>query len=330
MTHVIEVLNVHKYYRKQANDFLNSLKLFFFPEYKPVLENITFKVKRGKIFGLLGPNGAGKTTLLKIITGLLRPDKGKVYIFGKSIPENFSKISRKINAVFARANLWWELTGKENLMVYGKLYDVKNLEKKVEKLLDFFDLKDKANKYTDLYSTGEIMRLCLAKALINEPEILILDEPTIGLDPNIALKVREFLKDLNKKERTTILLSTHYMEEADILCDRIALMDNGRIIKIDTPDNFKKLLKKQNVIEVRVKKFSSKLLKKLNSLDFVKNVYFLEEVERLRIIIDDLQNLDKLIRKIKKYTKIENIVTALPTLEDVFIHFTGKSLKGAE
>jgi len=326
MPEIIKIKDVSKSYPKETYNFSESIKNFFKREKKVVLEDISFSVKKGEIFGLLGPNGAGKTTLFKIITNLLRADKGEVYLFGEKIPENYKKVASKINTVFARANLWWELKGKENLKVYGKIYRVKNLEEKIDSLLDFFDLKEKANRYTDLYSTGEIMRLCIAKSLLNDPELLILDEPTIGLDPNIALKIREFLKELNRKRKTTIFLSTHYMEEADMLCDKVALINEGKIIKIDSPTNLKEILKKEEIIELRLEKFSFALLKKLEKMKFVKKSYFIEETERVRILIDDINNLDKLIREIKKYTKIQNFVVSQPTLQDVFIHFTGKEV----
>jgi len=319
---VIKVENISKTYPRETYNFSESIKAFLRKERKVVLDKINFSVKKGEIFGLLGPNGAGKTTLFKIICGLLRPDRGNIKILGEDIPKNYNRVSPRINVIFARANLWWELTGKENLRVYGKIYRVKNLEEKITWLLDFFDLKEKANRYTDLYSTGEIMRLCIAKSLLNDPELLILDEPTIGLDPHIALKIREFLKDLNKKKDTTILLSTHYMEEADMLCDRVALINKGRIIRIDTPTNLKELLKKEEIIEFRVTKFSSILLKKIKKLKFVKGAYWVEEIERIRILIDDLNNLDRLIKELKRYTKILNFVVSQPTLQDVFIHFT--------
>ena len=326
MPEIIKIKNVSKSYPKETYNFSESIKNFFKREKKVVLDDISFSVKKGEIFGLLGPNGAGKTTLFKIITNLLRADKGEVYLFGEKIPENYKKVASKINTVFARANLWWELRGRENLKVYGKIYRVKNLEEKIDSLLDFFDLKEKANRYTDLYSTGEIMRLCIAKSLLNDPELLILDEPTIGLDPNIALKIREFLKELNRKRKTTIFLSTHYMEEADMLCDKVALINEGKIIKIDSPTNLKEILKKEEIIELRLEKFSFALLKKLEKMKFVKKSYFIEETERVRILIDDINNLDKLIREIKKYTKIQNFVVSQPTLQDVFIHFTGKEV----
>mgnify|MGYP000100090839 CR=1 FL=1 len=330
MREVIKVENVSKRYRKEAKSFFEGIKNLGRARYKTVLHNINFSVKRGEIFGLLGPNGAGKTTLFKIICGLLRADKGEVTILGQKIPENYMKIAHKINVIFARANLWWELKGKENLKVYGKIYRVKNLEEKINWLLDFFDLKEKANRYTDLYSTGEIMRLCMAKALLNDPELLILDEPTLGLDACIALKIREFLKDLNRKRKTTILLSTHYMEEADFLCDRVALINEGKIIKIDSPANLKNALRKEEIIELRLEKFSLSLLKKIEKLKFVKKAYFIEETERVRILMDDIENLDKLIREIKKYTKIRNFIVSQPTLQDVFIHFTGKEISENE
>ena len=326
MPEIIKIKDVSKSYPKETYNFSESIKNFFKREKKVVLDDISFSVKKGEIFGLLGPNGAGKTTLFKIITNLLRADKGEVYLFGEKIPENYKKVASKINTVFARANLWWELRGRENLKVYGKIYRVKNLEEKIDSLLDFFDLKEKANRYTDLYSTGEIMRLCIAKSLLNDPELLILDEPTIGLDPNIALKIREFLKELNRKRKTTIFLSTHYMEEADMLCDKVALINEGKIIKIDSPTNLKEILKKEEIIELRLEKFSFALLKKLEKMKFVKKSYFIEETERVRILIDDINNLDKLIREIKKYTKIQNFVVSQPTLQDVFIHFTGKEV----
>jgi len=326
MPEIIKIKDVSKRYPKETYNFSESIKNFFKREKKVVLEDISFSVKKGEIFGLLGPNGAGKTTLFKIITNLLRADKGEVYLFGEKIPENYKKVASKINTVFARANLWWELRGIENLKVYGKIYRVKNLDEKIDSLLDFFDLKEKANRYTDLYSTGEIMRLCIAKSLLNDPELLILDEPTIGLDPNIALKIREFLKELNRKRKTTIFLSTHYMEEADMLCDKVALINEGKIIKIDSPTNLKEILKKEEIIELRLEKFSFALLKKLEKMKFVKKSYFIEETERVRILIDDINNLDKLIREIKKYTKIQNFVVSRPTLQDVFIHFTGKEV----
>lgn len=323
---VIEAENISKSYPKESYNFLESAKNFVKREHKTVLDEVNFSVKRGEIFGLLGPNGAGKTTLFKIVGGLLKTDQGSVKILGEEIPKNYSKIAPRINSIFARANLWWELTGKQNLRVYGNIYRVKNLENKVEWALDFFDLKDKANRYTDLYSTGEIMRLCIAKSLLNDPELLMLDEPTIGLDPHIALKIREFLKDLNKKKKTTIFLSTHYMEEADMLCDRVALINKGKIIRIDTPTNLKKKLNKEDIIELKVTKFSYRLLEKINKLKYVKKAYWVEETERIRILIEDTSHLDKLVRELKKHTKISNLVVCQPTLQDVFIHFTGKEV----
>ncbi|MCD6476607.1 MAG: ABC transporter ATP-binding protein, partial [Candidatus Aenigmarchaeota archaeon] len=247
MKNIIVVSNISKSYKKDKGIFKRK-------EYKKAIDNISFSVKKGEIFGLLGPNGAGKTTLIKILTGMLEADKGSVFVLGKMLPNEADKIKERINGIFARANMFWQLTGKENLGVYANIYNIRNKKKIINKYIKFFELQDVANQPIFKCSTGENMRFNLARSLLNNPEILFLDEPTLGIDPRMALKIRQFIKKLNKVEKNTIILTTHYMEEADYLCDRIAIINKGKIIKIDTPENLRKLFKKEAILEIRLQK----------------------------------------------------------------------------
>lgn len=335
---IVEVSNLSKKFRNKEKE-KKDLVSYGFPhrffkriskrEYKSAVDNISFEIKRGEIFGLLGPNGAGKTTVTKILSGLMEPDKGKVKLFGEPIPENMPKIRHRFNGVFARANLFWQLTGRDNLDLYANIYDIDNKDEKIKKYLRFFELENKTDTYMDRYSTGEIMRFNLAKALLNDPEFLFMDEPSIGLDPRMSLKVRKFLKELNRKENVSMLITTHYMEEADYLCDRIAIIDEGKIIKIDTPENLKSIMSKEDVLEVRVGNIDSDTIENLNSMKEVDRARFISEEGKIRIVLKHLNHSDKVLKYLKNNNlKIISINTDEPTLGDVFIHLTGRELRG--
>ncbi|MEM2935021.1 MAG: ABC transporter ATP-binding protein [Candidatus Thermoplasmatota archaeon] len=294
--------------------------------YKVALDNVSFSVGHAEIFGLLGPNGSGKTTLIKIIFGLISPDKGKISIFGHEIPKDRAKIIDKINVVFSRAGCYWNLTGRDHLKFYGKIYRVENLKEKIEELVELFEMKDKIDMTADKYSTGEVMRLNLARALLNEPELLILDEPTIGLDPVLALKIRDYLIKINEENGITILLTTHYMEEADRLCNRIAIIDEGKIVAIDTPLNLKNKLKREKICEIGVSNLSSDLMEKIKK-KFEKCSYY-ENKSELRIILKKYEDVAEIIDFLKNNGAIVTSVhTEKPTLEDVFLYMTGKRLR---
>ncbi len=172
------------------------------------------------------------------------------------------------------------------------------------------------------------MRLKLARALLNEPEVLFLDEPTIGLDPAIALKVREFLQKLNRIEKTTILLTTHYMHEADMLCKRVGIIFEGRIIAIDTPKKLKRRLRKENVVEMDVRGIKSEIIERIKFTEGVRGVAFEEEQEELRVILDELDTLDEVLRILRKNgVKFYSVHVEEPTLEDVFLYLTGRRLE---
>lgn len=298
-------------------------------EFTNALKAVSFEVKEGEIFGLLGPNGAGKTTLIKILTGLMEADSGKIELLGKDV-ERIQEIRDEFNVVFARGSMFRHLSGKDNLNLYSDIYRVEEKNEKIKKFLDFFELEDKKNRYVDRWSTGEHMRLKLAKSLLNDPRLLFLDEPSIGLDHKIALKVRDFLKKLNREEGVTILLTTHYMEEADYLCDRIAIIDKGRIVEVDKPRNLKKILKKASVLEFRVENFKNELLTEIKDLEWVEDARLIEGEGKVRVILKDLHYSDRLIKFVKANYRILELNSDEPTLGDVFIHLTGRKLEEEE
>ncbi len=329
--HSIEVNRVSKSYRQQAFTLAGSIRNFARPVYKTVLKGVSFRVNEGELFGLLGPNGAGKTTLIKIMLGLVEADSGSVKVLGYRIPGERKKIINRVNVVFSRGGCYWNLSGMDHLKFYGRLYRTKDLDRKIKEVLDIFELHDVIDMTTDKYSTGEVMRLHLARALLNDPEMLILDEPTVGLDPYMALKVRDLFRRLNKEKGMTMVLTTHYMEEADRLCDRVAIIDNGRIAKVDTPEGLKKNLHKSNVVEIRGRGIDTEVIDDLKTMNFVNGVYYVSEENRVRIIMRGKSHLNDVMDFLKHTSvRITEINTDRPTLEDVFLDITGRRLRGEE
>jgi lipooligosaccharide transport system ATP-binding protein len=202
------------------------------------VNGIDFSIKKNECFGFLGPNGAGKTTVMRIISCFMPPSSGTVAVFGKDVVRHPSEIKACIGIMPQENNLDPDLNVTENLLVYARYFDVRKKDalRRANVLLKFVELQDKADSKIDQLSGGMKHRLLLARALVNDPEILILDEPTTGLDPHSRRAVWDKLNHL-KARNTTLLLTTHYMEEAEKLCDRVAIMDSGRIVVIDTPAN---------------------------------------------------------------------------------------------
>jgi ABC-2 type transport system ATP-binding protein len=203
------------------------------------VNNISFSVKKGEIFGFLGPNGAGKTTTIKMISTLLKPTSGKILINGIDVDKSPIEVLKNLGTVLAgERSIYWKLTGRENLEYFAAMHGItgKEAKDKIDYLLKRFNLEKRADETVEKYSTGMKQRIALAKALIANPPIVILDEPTSGLDPQSARNLRELIMEI-KEEGRTILLTTHYMEEADQLSDRIAIIDHGKIIALDTPEN---------------------------------------------------------------------------------------------
>ncbi|MEJ2733188.1 MAG: ABC transporter ATP-binding protein [Anaerolineae bacterium] len=200
------------------------------------VDSISFSVEAGEIFGFLGPNGAGKTTTIKMLTGQLRPTSGSARVAGCDVVEERQQLKPKIGVVFEYQNIYERLSARDNLTFAARLYGVKR--ERVDQILAQVGLADRARDKVKNYSNGMKQRLLVARALLHEPEILFLDEPTRGLDPNVARDIRAFVANL-ARQGVTVFLTTHYMEEADQLSDRVAILDQGRIVALDTPERLK-------------------------------------------------------------------------------------------
>ena len=203
---------------------------------KEAVSGISFVVKEGEIFGFLGPNGAGKTTTIKILTTQLLPTQGEVFVLGNDVRKNPQAIRQKIGVVFEEQNIYPRLTVWQNLKFFAKLYG--KGDDKIEEVLGFVQLKDRAKDEAQKLSRGLKQRILIARALIMDPDLIFLDEPTAGLDPHVALHIRELVKNLREQGKT-IFLTTHYMEEADELCNRVAIINQGKIVQLDTPTRLK-------------------------------------------------------------------------------------------
>jgi ABC-2 type transport system ATP-binding protein len=214
------------------------------------VDDITFDVRRGEILGLLGPNGAGKTTTIQLLLGLTTPTSGAIRIFGLDLSKKRRQILARTNFSSAYTQLPSNLTVWENLNVFGKLYGIKKPGKRISKLLDFFGIGHTINTRTGQLSTGQLMRLNLAKALLNDPEVVFLDEPTASLDPEIASRVREILREIQKERDITIIYTSHNMHEIEIMCNRVLFMLRGKIVLEGTPAEIKHRMMSDSLEEV--------------------------------------------------------------------------------
>jgi len=200
------------------------------------VDGLSFNVAPGEIFGFLGPNGAGKTTTIRMLTGQLRPTSGKAQVMGFDVVEERQQLKPQIGVVFDSQNLYERMSARDNLRFYARLYRVKRA--RVEEVLDLVGMSDRARDKMQTYSNGMKQRIIIARALLHEPEVLFLDEPTRGLDPNVARDIRSIVTKL-ANQGMTVFLTTHYMEEADQLSNRVAIIDQGRIVALDTPEHLK-------------------------------------------------------------------------------------------
>ena len=282
-----------------------------------VLNNISLDIDVGEIFGLLGPNGSGKTTLISIFSTLIYPEQGSLSIMGLDARRDRGEIRKIINISTAKPNFPWSLTVRENLRHYGMLYGLygSGLSRTVDDQIDAFELGEFRDlKFEDL-STGIKQRLSLAKSMLNHPRLLFLDEPTTGLDPDISIKIRALIRRIHEEENVAVVLSTHYMPEAEMLCDRIAFLRKGEVVALDTPQNLKNNL---GLGERVVITYSGQA--DIEALENLPGVLGLKsKTGRVEIVIDRSEDSVDRIVKLFQGAKIMDINIKEPDLEDVFI-----------
>ncbi|MBI4399176.1 ATP-binding cassette domain-containing protein [Candidatus Micrarchaeota archaeon] len=287
------------------------------------VNELDLEIEEGEIFGLLGPNGAGKTTLISMLCTLLKPTAGSATVNSFDVFTQQLKVRKSIGIVFQEPSVDDLLSGRENLELHGMLYgmDAKEREKKIDEMLKLVDLVDRANDPVSTYSGGMRRRLEIARGLMHKPKILFLDEPTLGLDPASRKNIWDYIKSLAKEKSTTMVLTTHYMEEADMLCNRIGIISSGKIIALGTPAELKR---KVGEDIVRIKGTTD--LEKLKRYKFVKKVEV--DGEYTELILDNAaENLQTLLAACSKLDSVE--VRAV-TLNDVFLHYTGKEIHDEE
>jgi ABC-2 type transport system ATP-binding protein len=293
------------------------------------VDDVTFDIQEGELFGLLGPNGAGKTTTTKMLTTLLIPTNGKAAIEGFDVVKEADQVRRRIGFIFGgERGLYWRLSGIDNLRYFASLYNVDPdvTKKRIAYLLDMVGLTDRGDEKVQGYSRGMKQRLHVARTLLHNPDILFLDEPTLGVDPVGAREFRQVILNL-QSEKKTILLTTHYMFEADALCDRIAIINHGRIIALDTPGGLKSRVHDMNVVEVEIFGVPDATLEKLRSLPFV-DALSVEDYDQKQMLLVQTGRGAEAVPDILGAIdgqRVGRVVVREPTLEDAYVRLVGGS-----
>jgi ABC-2 type transport system ATP-binding protein len=299
------------------------------------VDGVSLQIERGEVFGLLGPNGAGKSTTIRMLCTLLEPSSGTALVNGFDIRKQANQVRQSLGTVLAgERSIYWKLTARENLEYFAALYHLPPAlaHQRIDVLLERMELKARANEQVEKYSTGMRQRVSISKALLARPPIILLDEPTLGLDPQAARQVRELVKEL-KSEGHTILLTTHYMEEADQLSDRIGIIDQGRIIALDTPAALKQRIQQKDVIRLEVAGWKPEIGGALKGLPQVENLAYRRMGEEALWEVNlhtanSRAALPEIIERVNQNgTHLVNMNIVQPSLEDVFIHLTGKALR---
>ena len=304
LMHVIETKNLTKKYNKLS-----------------AVDNLNLKIQEGEIFGLLGPNGAGKTTTLLMLTTLKKPTSGTAKVNNFDIVRQPDKVRKSIGIVFQDPSSDDILTGYENLKLHGWLYDMpkKLRESRIKEVLELVDLTDRKNDRVKKYSGGMRRRLEIARGLMHHPKVLFLDEPTLGLDPQARDHIWNYIEKLAKEEKITVIITTHYMDEADKLCDRLAIIDKGKIVVMGSPKNLKKDLG-GDMIQLKAKKINVDALKKLK---------YVKKIEKYdREVCLTVKDAGKHLQEVLKIIgRVDSVEIRSPTLDDVFLHYTGRAIR---
>ena len=298
------------------------------------VDHLNLEIQKGELFGLLGRNGAGKTTLVKILCTLLPPDDGMASVNGFDIVEQAMQVKRSIGTIFSvgERGFFWRLTGYGNLEFYAAVYNVprRGRRERIMEVLDLVGMKDNAFEVFQKYSGGMKRKLALARALLPDPPILLLDEPTTGLDVISSRSIRDFIRnDLSRKAGKTVLYTTHYIEEAAQICDRVAIMQKGRLVALGNPDALKNMAKKGEVLDVIVKNISDIQVNALRTIDGVSSLA--ADVQdavlgqtHIRLRLENVDTLQQIFDFFfREKIKLVNFKQEEPTLEDTFIELTG-------
>jgi ABC-2 type transport system ATP-binding protein len=334
----IETENLVKKFARRTTEG-EGKRRFFGPRppkaWLTAVDGINLQIRQGEIFGLLGPNGAGKSTTIRMLCTLLEPTSGTARVNGYDTVKQANLVRQSLGTVLSgERSIYWKLSARENLEYFAALYHIPQAaaRKRVDELLERMELTARANDLVEKYSSGMKQRVAISKALLAQPPIILLDEPTLGLDPQAARKVRELITEL-KAEGHTILLTTHYMEEADQLSDRIGIIDQGKIIALDTPATLKECINQKDVIRLEVAGWHAELEGSLRALPAVTNLMTRHlGTDSLWEVSLHAENsralLPGLIEKLNTNgTRLVNMNIVKPSLEDVFIHLTGKALR---
>ncbi|WP_044641218.1 daunorubicin resistance protein DrrA family ABC transporter ATP-binding protein [Risungbinella massiliensis] len=308
---------------------LETIKLSKTYKEKKAVDEIDIYLDEGESVGLLGPNGAGKSTTISMISSLLRPTSGDVKLYGKSIVKNPAEIRKVLGVVPQEIALYEELSAYENLTFFGEIYKVNKsmLENRIQEVLEMVGLRDRQKELIKTFSGGMKRRVNIAAALLHHPKILILDEPTVGIDPQSRNHILETVRKLNDKQGTTVLYTSHYMEEVEQLCDRVYIMDHGKVVASGSKSELLSILSSEDTVQVQLNKTSDGLIKTIKSIDYVRHVD--ETSAGIRIISKKGSHIlsDLVHATEKEGIQITHFQVEIPSLEDVFLHLTGKTLR---
>jgi len=297
------------------------------PKEVVAVEDISFEIRQGELFGLLGPNGAGKTTTVKMLTTLLIPSAGSASILGLDVVREAEQVRPRIGFIFGgERGLYGRLSGLDNLRYFATLYyvDAQIAKQRIHELLELVGLNGRENEKVEGYSRGMRQRLHIARALLHDPEVLFLDEPTMGLDPVGARELRIAVKNL-QSARKTILLTTHYMFEADALCQRIAVINKGRIVALDTPEKLKKYVTDLTVVEIEAYGVPPEAIEKIRVLELVDSISIENRDQRQVLVVHTSRGSEAIPILVEnlKGLKLGRIITREPTLEDAYVRLVG-------
>jgi len=317
----IEVNHLKRIFRAVIGVFKRSIKEVV------AVEDVSFAVASGELFGLLGPNGAGKTTTVKMLTTLLIPTAGTASVAGMDVVKQATEVRKKIGFIFGgERGLYWRLSAEDNLRYFASLYGVDPdvSKKRIPYLLELVGLKGRGNEKVEGYSRGMKQRLHVARTLLHDPDLLFLDEPTIGLDPVGARDFRQVILDLQSQKKT-ILLTTHYMFEADLLCDRIAVINHGRMIALDTPSGLKKHVSDLSVVEMETFGASQAVLAKLRALPFVDALSVEDQDQRQMVTVQTQRGAEAVpdLMSAMEGQRVGRVIVREPTLEDAYVRLVG-------